>query len=241
MSRYYLKDGFELPSVTTITGLLDKPALVGWAVKMVVLYVLERISGMKSIGVKKLIGILEDAKGNYRKVSQKALDIGSAVHNAIEHYLKTGEEPKDPHDQVLAAFLAFLMWKDKYLVEVISTEETVYGTKYAGTQDLKAIIDPEGRAGEPGREAYYKKYVIDFKSSSGIYPEMRYQVAGYRQTDKEIEGNGVLRLDKETGLPEWKDISDSYEIDVAIFNHLTEIWWLTHPRKLKQFEEKLAA
>lgn len=242
MSRYYVNDkGFELPSVTTITGQLDKPALIPWAVGMATLYVTQQIQGLRTVGAKRILSILDEAKKNYRKASGQALNIGSAVHNAIEQYLITGKEPRNPPDQVLSAFLAFLEWKDQYLVEVISTEETVYGKNYAGTQDLKAIIDPEGRAKEPNREDYHRKYVVDFKSSSGIYPEMRYQVAAYRQADPTIQGSGILRLDKQTGDPEWKDISDTHETDSKVFNHLAAVWWLTHPRKLAQFQQAQAA
>ena len=56
-------------------------------------------------------------------------------------------------------------------------------------------------------EAIIKKKlcVIDFKTSSGIYPEMRFQVAAYQaaaeeESGKEYLGNKYLvRFDKKTG------------------------------------------
>ena len=233
MSRYYKYNGLELPSVTTITGQLDKPALMPWAANCAIDYLIEDIDnnvdhrfdiGLEWVTLSSVHITAESARKNYRTVSRKALDIGSRVHGAIEDYLNIGKEPYNPSDEVLSAFLAFLEWFDENNVQPIQAEKTVYGEKYAGTCDLVCLLDGE-------------KYLIDFKSSKGIYPEMRYQVAGYRQTDESIKGCGILRLDKITGLPEWKDTSSTYEDDRRVFNILVDLWWATHPRKRAQFEK----
>ena len=86
-----------------------------------------------------------------------------------------------------------------------------------------------------------KMYVIDWKSSKRHYPEMRYQVAAYRSTFRsdigqithDIQGHGVLRLDKDTGKPDWKDHSATYEHDLRVFNTMVELYYLTHPRLAK--------
>ena len=71
----------------------------------------------------------------------------------------------------------------------------------------------------------------------GIYDEMRYQVAGYRSAVGDCEGCGILRLDKESGLPEWVDTSDTYEDDLSVFNILTDLWWARQPKKRNLFLE----
>jgi len=228
MGRYYKLNGKKLPSVTTITGQLDKPALMPWAANCAVDYILENIENNIYVGnegppqpelinVATLYPIIESARKNFRKVSAQALDIGSATHQAIEHYLLTGKEPQAPSDQVLSAFLAFLEWLDTWdSYETIETEHTVYADDYAGTCDWIVLLNG-------------KKYVVDFKSSKGIYkPEYNMQVAAYRACIPDCEGNGVLRLDKESGLPEWKDFSDSYEKDLKSFRHLVDYF---HSRK----------
>ena len=68
---------------------------------------------------------LDNARMNYRDVSQDALDIGSEVHACIESYLKTCKEPKIENEQVLAAFVAFLEWKDEVNLEPVYLEQTV--------------------------------------------------------------------------------------------------------------------
>ena len=192
----------------------------------------------------------DNARYAHKHHSQKALDIGSEVHNAIKIFLKdkissvsTGEELVGMMscDQARHAFIAFLDWENEHNLKPISLEQTVYGDGWAGTLDFYGYFGD-------------RLYVIDWKSSKAHYPEMRYQVAAYRSTFRDwvqdkytdgtyarsvseinpVEGCGVLRLDKETGLPEWKDTSKSYEQDLAIFNAMTTLYFLRHPRIAKR-------
>ena len=191
---------------------------------------------------------LNEMRFNFKTVSQKALDIGSEVHNAIEVYLKREIARKDdgePHwditdpiyaklsRQAMNAFNAFNAWQKEHNLKPISLEQTVYGDGWAGTLDFYGYFDS-------------KLYVIDWKSSKAHYPEMRYQVAAYRWAMQEmndedyasishdykgheIRGCGILRLDKETGLPDWKDTSKSYEQDLKIFNRMVDLYFERHP------------
>jgi len=222
-ARYYKcpKTGNKLPSVTTISGVLDKPALLYWAVNCACNYILENLSTDPFCPYKaeEIYPIVESARKNFRKVSATALDIGSAVHEAIERYLKTGKEPQAPSNEVLSAFLAFLEWLDTWKSwETVTTEMTVYSDRYAGTCDWVVILNG-------------KKYLVDFKTHNDEskaklpYEEVRFQTAAYRATDDSIQGNGVLYLGKTKGLPKWFDLSDTYEQDLKVFNLLTELWY----------------
>jgi hypothetical protein len=210
MARMYDHEGVKKASVTTITGQLDKPALTYWSAGCTADYIIQNLPA--NLTIDNLMPVIERARKDFRKVSSTALDIGSAVHEAVERYLSTGKEPQAPSDEVLSAFMAFLEWHDRNPICPIETEYTVYGPDYAGTCDLIGMLRG-------------KKYVVDFKASKGIYPEMRYQIAAYRATDPTIEGCGILRLDKETGLPEWRDTSDTYEEDIEIFLLLKDLWY----------------
>lgn len=231
-ARFYKcpKTGNKLPSVTTITSMLDKPALVYWAANCACDYIINELEQFcvpsdstkeenHLIELEMLFPIIESARKNFRKVSAKAMDIGSAVHVAIERYLKTGQEPEAPSDEVLSAFLAFLEWLDTWeSYETVKTEHTVYADRYAGTTDWFVMLNG-------------KKYTVDFKTyneeskSQPPYNEAKYQVAGYRATDETIEGCGLLYLGKLTGKQLWIDTSDTYEEDLKIFNILTELWY----------------
>lgn len=235
--QYYEDNGKRYPRCTSIVGQLDKSGpLTYWAAGCACDYIKQHLDASKlpvphdaAIRYVPLLSIgpiIETARKEFRSVSQKALNIGSEVHTAIEHYLKTGEEPKDPPDQVLAGFLAFLEWKDEHLVEVLTTEETVYGDRWAGTLDLTAILK------SPNNNMLLD-YTIDFKTSKkpkpkNGYEEWVYQLAAYKSQTK-TPGMGVLRLDKETGLPDWYDLTDEYECGIKVFNTLTDLWYLRNP------------
>ena len=101
----------------------------------------------------------------------------------------------------------------------------MWGDKWAGTLDF--VGDYKNRL-----------YVIDWKTSKAFYPEMPYQVAAYRSAvQKKVEGCGILRLDKEFGMPYFKDTSKSYESDLFVFEKMVELFYARHPRIRAKFEE----
>ena len=125
---------------------------------------------------------------------------------------------KEQKEKVLAGFVAFLEWKDEHKLRPIALEKTVYGNCWAGTLDYLGFFNG-------------KLYVIDFKTSKAIYPsDMGPQIAAYRSTEEGVLGSGILRLDKETGLPEWKDFSKRHESDLNIFNKMVALYMAKHPR-----------
>lgn len=247
---YYKKDEWLYPSVTKIIDdCTDKSApLMGWATGEMGKWIRKNCEFIEDDNMD-FFNVSEDDLGSarfaYKDVSQEALDVGSEVHHAIEKYLggileKTrGPEYADDiidglSGQSANAFGAFLQWADEHNLKPIALEQTVYGDGWGGTLDFTGYFDG-------------KLYVIDWKSSKAHYPEMRYQVAAYRwaTTEKnagsivggnrpypsqEVQGCGVLRLDKETGLPDWKDTSKSYEQDLKTFNAMVELFFARHPR-----------
>ena len=219
-AKGYPKGEFLLPSVTKIIGdCTDKSRVLSqWAANQVVAWI--KLNCTQSKGNfphwKVNEEQLNQARFNFREVSDEALAVGSAVHSAIEEYNKTGKEPCTDHPQIVAGYVAFLEWMDENKVVITSVEETVYGKYWAGTLDLRCNLN-----GVP--------YVIDFKTSKAIYAnDYGPQIAAYRSTFNDVQGCGILRLDKETGLPEWKDFSDRYEKDLKVFNKMVELYMLRH-------------
>ena len=169
----YKVDGERVPSVTTILGILNKPALLNWAWKC----------GLDG----------ED----YKKIRDKAAGIGTIAHEMVEKYLL--KEPFDPSEYSQAdlekaekAFSAFLDWEKAYKIVPEIVEGTIVSEQYkvGGTCDLVANT-------ENGL------ILVDLKTSSGIYPEMRLQVAAYAQmlieNGHDIREVHILRIDKEDG------------------------------------------
>ena len=234
-NKYITPDGRQLSSVTQIIGdCTDKSgALTQWAANMTVEWIrqncesshvgFEALGGAINMPNYRLVtmGDLDQARFNFRDVSQEALDIGSETHDNIEHYLKTGKEPKMENPSVISAYIAFLEWADSVNLEVIEAEKKVYGKYYAGQLDLKCRIND-------------LCYILDFKTSKAHYIENRYQIAAYRATQDDVEGSGVLRLDKETGLPDWKDHSKTHDRDLKVFMAMVDLYYLRHPINAKK-------
>jgi len=240
MARYPKQDDPDgenvVPSVTEIiSDCTDSSApLMQWSSNMTVQYLkecLENIAFEYQTAIPRgvFLSWLDDARFNFRKVSQDALDIGSEVHNAIEWYLKNGRIPTFKTQEALNAFKAFHKWKVKHNLEPIALEHTVYGNGWAGTLDIDCMLDD-------------KRYIIDLKTSKSFYPEHRYQVAAYRiavedETQDEEnypQGCGILRLDKVTGLPSWHDTSKTFEKDYQIFKAMFKLYKLRHPIIMKR-------
>jgi len=237
-----------IPSVTQLIGdATDKSGpLTQWAANQVVEWIRENCTAAvdypQNAGrdwYKVWDKDLDAARFHFRDVSKEALDVGSIVHSAIEEYLKielldAGRFSKDEYiksfsqtdnPQVVNAFAAFLQWAEEHDLKPIATEQTVYGQTdgytWAGTLDLLCVLDG-------------KKYVIDFKTSRAIYAsEYGPQIAAYRSCLEGVEGCGVLRLDKNTGEPEWKDFCKRYEQDLRVFRAMAKLYFLRHPRIAK--------
>ena len=163
-THYYDKGEYKLPSVTTIiSDCNDKSAaLTNWAAAQACEWIRANCKDDMNWGSEeRFYEVYEDdltnAAKNFREVSQKALEIGSMTHAAIEEWLKTGKEPQNPLPEVTNAFLAFLEFFDAHKMKTLEIEFSVYGDYWGGTLDWYGIFDD-------------KYYVIDCKSSKAHYP-----------------------------------------------------------------------
>lgn len=209
---YESKDGKKYNRVTTIVGCLDKPALVNWAANMSIEYLHHVWSN----------GTLQEhefqiAKTAWRKHAAKGINIGKEVHNLIEQHIKDGLDisvlPGNPALEVVRAIKAFLAFEDEYIAYWLLSECKIWSDamESAGTLDALAVMK------KPYKGAVY---IIDFKTSSGIFDEAYLQVGGYYLTWLELiekdliparlhpDGTLLLRLDKTTGMPQWKDSTE---------------------------------
>lgn len=227
MSRSYTVNDIEAPSVTTILGILDKSdALLGWAVKCCTQFIREHKGNRDQYPT--LDALLEAAQRNWRDVRDTAADTGTQIHEAISNYIEHGHDIFGTVPEHIAnGFLAFLEWEKANKVTWLKSELTVYHHElhYAGTLDAVAVVDG-------------KTYVVDFKSSGGFYDTFGPQIAAYRaaymaETGEEIHGCGILRLDKKTGIPEWKDYTKRQNRDFNSFSKLLDYYYAAAHRRLK--------
>jgi len=154
-ARYRLKatkdfpKGEIVPGVTTIIGILDKPALVPWANKM----------GLKGIDTR-------------RYVDDKA-DMGTLAHAKIIGEL-TGQEvdiseySQQQINSAENACLSFYAWQKERRLTVIKAEKALVSEayKFGGCYDIYGQIDD-------------RPELLDLKTGSGIWEEHYYQIGGY--------------------------------------------------------------
>lgn len=205
--------------VTSLLNVIAKPALIGWAgkqeglayeaalretilaqPKMLAMLPAELLNTMA--GCDKWMGEFLDAvrerKGKMKAAEKKqveASDIGTACHLWIEWWARKelGQKVREPQVNGTTAMLrdAFIEWADRAEFRPLYVEEKVWSIehRWAGSLDL---------AGTIGGEDFT---VIDIKSSSGIWPEQKMQVAAYCLGANELFGRGlpvgrIIRLPK---------------------------------------------
>jgi len=236
-ARWYQihEDRPEYPSVTTILGVIGKPALIAWSGKVeremvtaASLALYRDIHGTPKMSDLAYLNTLATRLGKERAHSKelaKAGDIGSQTHALIEWNLRASlmqEAGPSPHvtDKAQWAFMAWEDWKKSVNLKPIWIEQTVWSDKYgyAGTMDLLAEVNG-------------KLTVVDWKTGKAIYPEAYLQNAAYRSALREM-GHGdpvqgiIVRLPKNTEDPEFEaqTIPDSEESLFSTFLHAFELW-----------------
>lgn len=216
-SRFYLdQDGREFPRVTSVLGVLDKPALIHWAANLEREACIEAIrlafdqggdDGSCESFIAEVNRFLGPAKA-HQKESSKAIEIGSQAHAWIEWHLRreTGEavgpEPA-LSDAAMRAAVAFFDWRDTVHFRPLYVEQRIYSERYqyAGTADVVANMTINGEL---------HTVVCDWKISKGIYDEYILQNAAYSEALREMNfepaptAGLILRLPKSEADPSFE-------------------------------------
>jgi len=226
----YELNGVQYPSVTTITGILDKPALLSWASNCAVDHIKEHLSIVQdTTDVHRAEDVLEFARKAYAQKRDEAASAGTKVHHAIEAYIRgDAYEILLDCDEARAGFKAFLSWESKNHVEWLESEVAVFSETvgYAGRFDAIAMVNGH-------------RYLIDFKTSKGVYDEMYMQLCAYRQAYNEmfpenpIENMAVLHLDKAKATPTFYPVEHEIERKTMTFNAMVRVYYLLKNRRLR--------
>jgi hypothetical protein len=182
-----------VPSVTTVLGVVDKPAIANWKVDRAAK---GAVAMAKSGALNALINqdekmALSAIKTAWRSELDEAGQAGTLVHEYIEAQIKGTDKPElTPTAELIVRNLNNLM--SEYEVEPIHSECTVYGLQpgleWAGTLDLIVEMYVPGR----GR----KRLVADIKTSRGVYEDMAAQIGGaYVHADKLVTGDDGTVID----------------------------------------------
>lgn len=149
-TKYINSNGQEVPSVTQILGVINKPALINWANKM-------GLQGIKT-----------------GEVLRNTADIGTLAHEIIEKWIKKDKPDWNGYkrEQIIQAckcaqrFFGWLKEQEKFIPIVSEIPLVSEQYNYGGCVDLIANLNG-------------KRTVIDFKTSSGIWDEAKYQTSAY--------------------------------------------------------------
>lgn len=188
------------PSITTVLSVINKPALIPWAVNETVNFLRTKLTEGEHTEAE-VEAYFEMAKDAHKLTKKAAADIGTQAHNWLEQYwrsklfpelFKVGDLPEDA--RVRNCVQAALKWIADHKIEPILIEKPVYSRKYrvSGRMDKLALVD--------GRLA-----VVDWKSSKGLWPEYILQTAAYTKfyeeenPDTQPEDRWLVQLGKETG------------------------------------------
>lgn len=191
--KYFLDDK-PVTGVTTILGVINKPALLQWAANEAVNHIKKK-SPRHAVTKEFLVTeeALEEAKKAYAVKRDKSADIGTMAHKWLEKWIK-GENPTPDPDLTIMTD-NFVKWATDNKVEFLESEKRLYSASewYAGCCDFICKIDG-------------KVFMGDIKTSSGIYPEMFYQTAAYQKAICEMEpewkfhGNVIVNITKDGKL-----------------------------------------
>jgi hypothetical protein len=195
--------GEIVPGVTTILSsqlAWNKNALIAWARR-------EALAGQDP-----------------NKIRDEAADSGTCTHYLIECHIK-GIEPdlsdftKAQIDKAETGFLGFLDWEKDNALKYDKLEYGVIhnALRYGGTIDM--IARKNGSV-----------WLLDIKTSKGIYAEHKIQVSAYskaliNQDELVPDEHHILQLSKEDGSFQHHKLSD-YDIATGweIFRHLRELY-----------------
>jgi len=185
----YKVGGKRVPSVTTILGILNKPALQHWAWQM---------------GVEGL---------DYRNVRDQAADVGTLAHHMIMCHL-TGEEPDtgeySAHDieQAENCLIKYWDWEKAHKIKAVLVEAPLVSRLgFGGTIDCLAECDGElWLIDHKTGKAIYDDMFYQLAAYKHLLTEQGYEVASTRilrigrNEDEGFEERVAINLDKHLDL-----------------------------------------
>jgi hypothetical protein len=164
----YLANGVPAESITGILKVINKPALLWWAVGLAGDHVRANLKPGSVVDELTVETLVDGLKKAHRDTSSAAATAGNLVHEWVSQHLKGENPPMPTNDKLRQSVEAFLRFQDEHDFQVKDSERKVYSREYnvAGTVDIIGVYQ-----GEP--------VVADLKSGSGIFPEALLQTGGY--------------------------------------------------------------
>lgn len=168
------------PSVTTILGLVDKPALIQWAADRTLDWAIENAS---LLFVKDEEGARRWGRYRWADVRDERAEVGTGIHETIESLHTGGWNYPALDDEQRRIMVQWDLLNERYEFTPHKSEFTVWGypeepeLSWAGTADgLWDIMDlTTGQM--------YENMVIDLKTSKNTWPEHWLQLSAIRHAN----------------------------------------------------------
>jgi hypothetical protein len=174
---YYFNGAGPWPGVTTVTDVLDKPALTTWHKRQVAEAAIaaaerlaeDRLAGNTEAAVEYLLRVRNEGTNSRER--------GTRIHSSLERILL--RRPVEVEDRDMPAIVGARTWLNEHRVRPIEVEAYLINETlgFGGTCDLIAEIDGE-------------VWLLDWKSSKSVawpsgavYDEMRLQLAAYAHAE----------------------------------------------------------
>ena len=193
----YSVNGGQVYGVTTITGVLNKPALLYWGVNQAVDFIQVNLRPGVALDEVQIKNLLEGARTAHTQTKNKAADVGTLIHDWVRGYVSAIAQKKTPpkrpvNKEMKNAIDGFFKWAKENKLVIARSEQKIYHNKwgYAGTLDLEGMVNG-------------KRTVIDLKTGNALYPEAFLQASAYlkareQETGKKYPGGVIIvRLSKE--------------------------------------------
>jgi len=197
--RYTTSDGRPCVGVTTVLGVMAKPALVIWANRL----------GLQGIDSTKYVDALAR--------------VGTLIHYLVECDCK-GEAPQtddySPNEMAAAkiGFDKWVQWKSQHKFTLIASELQLASDslQYGGTCDIYAEVD-----GVPT--------VLDIKTSKGVFDEMKTQVVAYKnlleENGKTVGCCRIIRIGRDSNEG-FEDVTiGSHDLHWTRFKACLALYW----------------
>ena len=173
-------NGTKVPGVTTLLSKgLPKPALVNWAARTAAEYAVDNWDALAAASVSERLEQIRNAPNANKNAAALR---GTKLHDAAQQLQEQGVVDVDPEQLPLVeSYLAFCTAWDLHAEYV---ESAVYSVThgYAGTLDLIATLN-DG-----------KRWLLDLKTSKGVYGDMALQQAAYRYAEYLADGDDHIRM-----------------------------------------------
>ena len=199
--RYKNKAGEIVPGVTTVLGVLNKPALVLWANRL----------GLKGV--------------DSTKYRDEMADIGTLAHYLILCHLKgekaeTDDYSRDQIDKPETCLLKYWDWEAQYHFKPLFVEIPLVSEFFGFGGTIDHVAMNGGNA----------MVLVDYKTGKGIYEEMAYQLGAYALLLEEagypIREARILRIGRDENEGFEEKVYPNLRREQEIFLHCLSIYRL---------------